>query len=133
MAKYEFLICDGNGAASRGTEVDNYFEFKCEAVNDEEAYKKLTENEINGYDSLFDWFCDYEGYEDDEESIEEAKEAFEDFSFEQYWDDMDVSGGDPFVVGIKINGEFELEPDIEEVLHYGANLDDIDDMNWFEN
>lgn len=110
---YEFLVCNGEGAASRGGESDTYSSHSFKADNLEDAYKQLS------YKYL------------DEDEIEEYLEDDPDFSFQDYWDNVDMSGGWAFVCAVKENGNIEWLVDKDGMLEYPEDFDkDILDK-WF--
>lgn len=106
---YKVLVCDGNGARSRGTENDNYYSLKVKASNVEEAVRKLF-NKIWGeeLEEYFEYFA--------EDKLEDPN-----FSVWEYIQtNFDSTGGDPFIVRIKENDnviyklDFDYEEDLEE-------------------
>ena len=133
---YQILVCDGNGAASRGTESDNYFTVEVEAESFEEALREKFE-EIFG-EELTDYF--------DEDELNDPS-----FSIWGYIQNhFDITGGDPFIVAVKENGQeiyneviygdghwgdYERELDVEEVIDWLSEHEQafIDFENYFEN
>lgn len=133
---YQILVCDGNGAASRGTESDNYFTVEVEAESFEEALREKFE-EIFG-EELTDYF--------DEDELNDPS-----FSIWGYIQNhFDITGGDPFIVAVKENGQeiyneviygdghwedYEHELDVEEVIDWLSEHEQafIDFENYFEN
>ena len=119
--KYSFLICDGNGAASRGGEPDHYFTSSTEAPNLNDAVYNIWED-IFG-DVFEDWAEDWEFEEDEQEEIRSDLLG--------YIDGLDVSGGDPFIVGIKEGSTVTRDPDPDEILEYASEIDYEDAVEWF--
>ena len=81
MKKYILLICDGNGAASRGMDDDTLYTFECEANDLDDAINKC-EKEIRDIDRFDYW--------------DEVDSEYD--SYADYFNSKDSSGGDIFLV-----------------------------------
>lgn len=116
--KYEFLVCDGAGAASRGFDNDTFYCLSTEADSLDQAVKNVFE-EIVG--------CPVEDCLDDPDSDEE----YENFDALDYIDGLDITGGDPWIEGIKENGRKIREENIENMEEYPFEISYDDSMEWF--
>lgn len=110
---YNVLICDGNGAASRGTDVDNYYEIDVEATDLNNAIKQVY---------LDDFMSD------DPEYLDEIDD------FLDYERTKDIGGGDPFIDTIIQDGNkvYSIN-DSEEpgIFEYGGNIEpELAAMYW---
>lgn len=95
--KISILICDGNGAASRGLEKDKFYVFETKADDLEHAVNKLADDiDLNICNN------DYAHYV---EECEEQKEKPE--SFYDWLNGLDPTGGDPFIASFIDNGKRE--------------------------
>lgn len=108
--KYTFLIDDGNGAASRGGEVDSIYEREIEAETSREAVMQVFEdlNEL----SYEDYLDEYEYEDEDRERLntltgEELLHEFE--------DGKDLGFGSPFLIGYMVDGK--INEDFTYLLH----------------
>lgn len=119
--KYSFLICDGNGAASRGGEHDHFFTSSTEAPNLNVAIYNIWEDLFG--DTFEDWIESWGVDEEDEQEI------YSDLL--GYLDRLDVSGGDPFILGIKEGSNVIREPDPGEIWNYASDIDYEDAVEWF--
>lgn len=134
MKTYKFLVSDGNGAASRGMDVDYYSTYEIQAENDKDAYNQLL-LEILGYETVEDYLLEYcYGADSVEELSEEEKESFEEelenFNGKDVLDNMDITGGDPWVEGLMIDDEVIIEPDLEGMKCYGFEFSDESYLEW---
>ena len=99
---YCFLICDGNGAASRGGEVDNYSEKTIRAVSFRDAMKQIWEFLIGN-----------DGDDDFEEWLENRGlrlNATGKDIFKAIDRDLEVDAGDPWIEGVARDGKVVIEP-----------------------
>lgn len=105
---FELLICDGNGAASRGTENDTFYVFETSAPNLREAINNC-EKDIRDIDR-------FDAYDEDE---------YEDYY--DYFDSLDISGGAVFLAGYIKDGKRRLECYLDDVTE-----DMFDDPSYFD-
>lgn len=87
MKKYVLLIGDGNGAASRGTEGEVLYTFKCEAEDIDDAINKC-QDEIRDMDRFDNW--------------SEVDDEYD--SYSDYFNDKDPSGGDIWLIAYLEDG-----------------------------
>lgn len=102
--KYSFLICDGNGAASRGGDPDTILQRNVEADNLKDAVIKVFEDLNFDHSSFEDWVEDY--YGDEKPEYKTGEELLDDL-----WDNTDITGGDPWLEGYAIDGKIVKDPD----------------------
>lgn len=134
MKTYKFLVSNGNGAASRGMDVDYYSTYEIQAKNDKDAYNQLL-IEILGYETIEDYLLEYcYGADSVEELTEKEKKSFEkelkNFNGKDELDNMDITGGDPWVEGLKVDDEVIIEPDLESMRYYGFEFSDESYSEW---
>lgn len=114
MNTYDFVISDGNAAASRGRAPDRYSHERVEAENLNDAIIKIWEA-VHGdtFEDYFrDWFLvdnlsDLEG--EDKEELEGIKKDPLGFI-----DGEDIGGGAPWIECIQENGEYIRESYVGE-------------------
>jgi len=111
--RYDVLVCDGNGAASRGTEDDGYYEVSADGPDFETALREELFEYIWGYD-LEDYF--------DQDKLNNP-----DFSVWEYIQaKFDISGGEQFIICIlEDNNEiYKLYEDefVEDIMEYDEAL-----------
>lgn len=125
---FKFLVSDGNGAASRGFEIDNYSTYTIKAETEKEAYNKLV-LKIKGYTSVRKMILD-ENYGVDlvseltPEEKAEFKEIIANYDGKAYLKSLDITGGDPWVEGLKVDGKTVIRPDWENMACYGYRFVD---------
>lgn len=131
---FKFLVSDGMGAASRGFEIDNYRTYTIKAETEKEAYNKVV-LKIKDYPSIRKMILD-ENYGvsrvSDLTAFEKAefKEIIANFDGKKYLDSLDISGGDPWVEGLKVDGKTVIRPDWENMACYGYQFTDKSYKLW---
>lgn len=113
MLKYELMWNDGSGAASRGTDEDNYVKTHINAENENEMWKiayllrkaqLIKSASARNFKSIKNHLKEDWGYEEDE-----LKQMFEKNDYEESDLDSinldDIDGGDAWIISIKLNGE----------------------------
>lgn len=134
MNKYKILISNGQGAASRGWDVDGYYTFETEAETVEEACTKAY-IDYHDYETLEEFILDYYYGVDSVEQLEEDEKAeyeenLKSFNGKDAFDEGDISGGDPWIEGIMVNGKVEVAPDVENMRMYGYEFTDKSYKDW---
>ena len=97
---FVLLISDGECAASRGWNVNTLYTFKCNAVSLEDALDKCS-SEIRKIDQ----FDNYDGSE----------------PYHEYFENLDMTGGDIYLAAYIEDGEVNLEFDYEQYGSYEWN------------
>lgn len=125
---YEFLICDGNAAASREGEPDNYFDVEIKAPTLKDALQQTWNHLFYGGDS-FEAFC--EEYLEEEDEVDDPRDWSEEELLD-FIDDQDISGGDPWLEAYMIDGKMIREPNTEYMVdddgYLPANFSDVSDL-----
>lgn len=124
MHTYTFLICNGNAAASRGMDVDGYFEREVKAPNLKRSLQKIWKD-VTLY-ANFDDFCNWYGENGDNPRDWTAAELFD------YLDSQDFSGGESWIEAYMVDGEIERKPEhIQDLVdRYGAS--ELDKVIYFD-
>ena len=119
MKKYVLLIGDGNAAASRGTEGERLYTFQVEGKDVNDAINNAQKDILN--------LCD-------EESFEEYIEDYPEETFADYFNNLDPSGGDPWLVAYLEEGKLIDCYDLEMLKSGSDNayeFDNYDDAKLF--
>lgn len=131
---FKFLVSDGMGAASRGWDIDHYRTYTIKAETEKEAYNKVVAK-MFGYKSIKEMILEdeYSGYSLRQlckEEREEAKAAIAAFDGKAYLKSLDITGGDPWIEGLKVDGKTVIRPDWENMSCYGYQFTDKSYKLW---
>lgn len=122
--KYSFLISNGKGAASRGGDVDGYFEKNVEASSLKNALTEIWKY-LNFIGESFEEFC-----EDYKEEEGESPMAWNEDDLLDYLEEQDISGGEPWLEAYKIDGKMIQEPNYDCMYEYGGHLINVNASDW---
>ena len=108
LKTYDVLICDGNGAASRGTDIDTYYEVTVQAADLNDAIKQVY---------LSEFYPD----EDDQEYLDDLNIQ----DFVKYEERKDITGGDAFIDTVLEDGNtvYSANGDEPSIFEYGGDID----------
>lgn len=102
--KYVFFVNTGSGAAYRDGEYDKVHKYVVKAPDLDSAARRVYAR-ANGYQKIKDCYLDYHFANSFDDLSDEAKAEYKNFGTMDYWDTMDMSSGDPFIVKIVEDGK----------------------------
>lgn len=119
--KFAFLICDGNGAASRGGEPDHFYTSECVAENLKSALLQILPDML-GYDL------------DEDFDDEELEDMTGDELLSTYSEEVDLGDGSPWIDAVMRDGKVIEDTGIIESMigdeDYSFDIDPVDAELW---
>ena len=119
--KFAFLICDGNGAASRGGEPDHFYTSECVAKNLKSALLQILPDML-GYDL------------DEDFDDEELEDMTGDELLSAYSEEVDLGDGSPWIDAVMQDGKVIEDTGIIESMigdeDYSFDIDPADAGLW---